>query len=114
MLRPVHITFRGMSPSPSVEQAVHGWVARLEHSYGRIQSCAVVIELPHRHQRHGNAFHVHVDVRVPGREIAVSREPGRGAHWDVYIAVADAFRAARRQLVDHARIRRGEVKRHVA
>jgi hypothetical protein len=30
------------------------------------------------------------------------------------MAVADAFRAARRQLSDHAHVRRGEVKHHHA
>ena len=114
MLRPI-ITFRGMTPSPSVEEAITRWVARLEHSYGRILSCAVVIEQPHQHRRRGNVFHVRVDLRVAGRDIAVSREPARGAdHEDVYVALTDAFRAARRQLQDHARIRRGDVKRHVA
>jgi ribosome-associated translation inhibitor RaiA len=115
MQKPLGITFRGMTPSAAVETAIERWVARLELSYGRIQRCSVVIEQPHHHHRQGNHFHVHVDVTVPGREIAVSREPARGIdHEDVYVAVADAFRAARRQLQDHARIQRGDVKRHVA
>jgi hypothetical protein len=34
------------------------------------------------------------------------------AHQDVYAAIRDAFDAARRQLVDYARERRGEAKMH--
>jgi ribosome-associated translation inhibitor RaiA len=98
-----------------MEASIKSWVARLEHSYDRIQRCSVHVEVPHQHQRHGNLFHVRIALTVPGREIAVSREPELDpGHEDVYIAIADAFRAARRQLQDHARIRRGDIKSHVA
>jgi hypothetical protein len=44
---------------------------------------------------------------VPGREIAVSRDPERDpGHENIYVAIADAFRAARRQLQDHVHIQR--------
>jgi ribosomal subunit interface protein len=110
MQRPIDITFRDMTTSAAVEQVIQTWVARLEHLYGRIQRCAVVVEQPHHHHRQGNLFQVHVDLTVPGREIA-----SRGAeHENVYVAISEAFRATRRQLQDHARIRRGDVKRHVA
>lgn len=111
----LEITFRGMSSSPSVEAAIRHWVARLEHTYHRIQRCAVIVEMPHQHHRQGNQFHVRIDLTVPGREIAVSRDPERNpGHEDVYDALSDAFRAARRQLQDHARIRRGDIKHHAA
>jgi ribosome-associated translation inhibitor RaiA len=97
-----------MTPSSTVVAAIERWVARLDHLYGRIQRCVVVVERPHQHHRHGNRFHVHVDLTVPGREIA-----SRGAeHENVYAAVTEAFRATRRQLQDHARIQRGDVKQH--
>ncbi len=61
----------------------------------------------------GWRFHVKLDLTVPGYEIAVSRDPERDPkHQDVYVALADAFRAARRRLSEHARILRGEVKHH--
>ena len=110
---PVDITFRGMAPSPSVEVAIHRWVSRLERTFDRILYCDVVVEIPHRHQRTGSAFHIRIDVAVPDRMITVSRDPGRDeAHGDAYIAIADAFRAARRQLQNHAHIVRGEIKLH--
>jgi ribosome-associated translation inhibitor RaiA len=110
MQRPLDILFRDMAPSAAVEAAIERWAARLEHLYGRIQSCAVIVEQPHHHHRQGNRFRVQVDLGVPGREIAT-----RGAeHENAYVAISEAFRAARRQLQDHARIQRGEVKRHVA
>jgi len=112
---PLEVTFRGMAPSPSVELAIGHWLSRLEHVCARIQRCSVRIELPHRRQRHGAQFQVHLALTVPGREISVAHDPGRGtSHEDVYLALADAFLAARRQLLDHAQIRRGDIKRHVA
>jgi ribosome-associated translation inhibitor RaiA len=115
MQSPLEITFRGMAPSASVEGAIHRWVARLERSYDRVHRCSVLVELPHQHRRHGNQFHVRVDLTVPGREIAVSRDPACDpGHEDVYVAISDAFRVARRQLQDHARTSRGDIKTHEA
>jgi hypothetical protein len=56
---------------------------------------------------------VRLDIAVPGREIVVGRDskPGR-SHEHVSVAIRDAFDAARRQIEDHARIHRGEVKLH--
>jgi len=112
-MAPVEITFRDMAPSPAVEESIHTWASRLEHSFGNIERCAVVVELPHRRQRQGKTFQVHVYLTVPERTIAITRDPGVDhAHEDVFVAIADAFRAARRTLQDYARIRRGDVKLH--
>lgn len=113
MKTPVDITFRGMDSSSAVEASIHEWAARLDHSFDRIERCDVVVEIPHRHQRQGQTFHVRIEIAVPNHVITVSRDPGLDPkHEDVYVAVADAFRAARRQLQDHARIERGDVKLH--
>lgn len=106
MTTPLELTFHGMTPSPSVEASVERWLGRLEHTYGRIQRCSVVIDVPHKRQRQGRQFQVRIDLQVPGREIAVTRDPMNGSHEDVYVALSDAFRAARRQLLDHVQIRR--------
>jgi hypothetical protein len=47
---------------------------------------------------------VRVTVAVPGPDIVVSCDHAPDdAHEDAYVAVRDAFRAARRQLVAHVR-----------
>lgn len=96
------ITFHGMSPSPALEAAAVQWIARLARVHDRIQHVHVWIDLPHRHHRHGAHFEVRIAIAVPGAEIAVVRD-----HADPYLAVADGFLAARRQLVDRAHILRG-------
>ena len=109
MQMPVQVTYRGMTSSPAIEDAVRERAAKLEQFHPRITSCRVVIEQPAQHKRKGKEFVVHVDVKVPGGEVAVNRYH----HEDVYVALRDAFDAARRKLEDFAREQRGDVKRHV-
>lgn len=110
---PVEITFRNTSPSPALEAAIQRWVDRLVRIEPRMVRCAVVVERPHRKQRSGQPFHIRVEVAIPDGLIVVGRDPAHDdAHTDAYVAVADAFRAARRQLQDAIEIRRGDVKLH--
>ncbi|HXZ01821.1 MAG TPA: HPF/RaiA family ribosome-associated protein [Stellaceae bacterium] len=112
---PIQITFRGMGPSEAVEARVRERVEDLNRFYDRITRCRVVVESGHRHQRKGRIFHVGVDLTVPGGKIVVKRDPSEHhAHEDVYVAIRDAFDAARRQLEDHARRARGDNKTHEA
>lgn len=93
-----------MEPSPALESFVRRWAAKLENIYDRIERCEVAIERPHQHQRRGQPIHVRVTVVVPGPDIIVSDDHASDeADDDAYVAVRDAFRAARRQLVAHAR-----------
>ena len=108
MQLPVQITYRGMPSTAAIEDAVRDRVAKLEQFHARIMSCRVVIEQPGRHKQQGKQFIVHVDVKVPGGEIAVNRDHSE----DVYVALRDAFDAARRKLEDFAREQRGDVKHH--
>jgi ribosomal subunit interface protein len=102
-----------MEPSEAVEARVRERAERLERYYDRITSCRVVVEAPHRHGRQGTLYHVRVDLTVPDGEILVTRERGDAhAHEDVYVAIRDAFDAARRSLEDFARRQRGEIKQH--
>lgn len=106
---PVQVTFRDMEPSVAVDAYIRNWVGKLEHIYSRIERCEVVVERPHQRHLKGQRFHVRVTLAVPGRDVVVSRDHAlNGAHEDVYVAVRDAFRAARRQLEDHAHLQRDD------
>ena len=99
---PLEITFRDMSPTPAIEDAVRRWCAKLEHVHDRIERGHVTIARPHQRHRQGQQFHVNVKLSVPGPDVVVSTDHQLdGAHEDVYVAIRDAFRAARRQLQDH-------------
>jgi len=132
MILPVQISFRGMKPSEAVEARVREEVAKLETFYQGIMRCRVVVELPHKHHKKGDLYHVRIDMTVPGAELVVKREPSlqaglrqidsekqsksyeaHAAHKDVFVVIRDAFKEARRQLQDYARLVRGQTKAHV-
>jgi len=115
MKLPLQITFRNMQPSEVMEQNIRERAEKLDLFCDQIMSCRVVVEAQHKHHQQGNVFHVRIDLTVPGDELAVSRDPGKDhAHEDVYVAIRDAFDAARRQLEDFGRRRRSQVKAHEA
>ena len=108
------ITFRHMPSSPAVETAIREKVAKLEKLAPQITRCEVLVEEPHRSHRKGDLFHVRVHMFLPGGEVVVVRDPkDPSEHEDVYVALRDAFDAARRQLETHLRRRRHD-GRHAA
>ena len=110
---PLQITFQDMDPSPFVEAKIREKAQKLEHYHDRIMACRVVVEPLGQHHHHGNLYQVRIDITVPGGEIVVSRDSGLNhAHEDIYVAIRDAFKAARRQLEDHLRRTRRKVKKH--
>jgi cold shock CspA family protein/ribosome-associated translation inhibitor RaiA len=113
MQQPLQITFRHTPCLPAVEARVRQRADELDRFFERIVSCRVVVECRHPRQRQGNLFHVRIDLKVPGREIVVGRDPAanRGDE-DIYVAIRGAFDAAQRLLQDHARQVRGDVKLH--
>ena len=111
----LQIVFHQMQPSAALEAKVRRRVDALERLGADIMRCRVGIEPQHRRHHNGNLFRVRVTLNVPGKEIVVSHAPAQDhAHEDAYVAIRDAFDAVRRQLADHLRLRRGEVKHHLA
>jgi cold shock CspA family protein/cytochrome c2 len=110
---PLQITFRNLDRSETVEAKVRERVDELERFYQGITSCRVVVEAPNRRQHHGRLYHVSADLRVPGGEIVVRRDPPEHhAHENIYVAVRDCFDALRRRLEEHVRRDRGKVETH--
>ena len=111
---PVEITFEGMGPSDAVRARVEKEVEKLAQFQDRLTSCRVSVIAPSHHQHKGGLFEVHIHATLPGNhDIVVDRHPAQDhAHEDVYVAIRDAFAAARRQLKDASDKMKGKVKRH--
>ena len=111
---PYEITFEGMTPSDAVRERVEKEIGRLERFHDRITSCNVAIIAPRRHKQHGGLFDVKIHMALPGgAEVNVQRNPPLDhAHEDPYVAIRDAFAAARRQLQDKDRKIEGMIKAH--
>ncbi|MCA3130880.1 MAG: HPF/RaiA family ribosome-associated protein [Betaproteobacteria bacterium] len=104
----LQITFRDTPHSDALENHIREKVRKLESIFDHIQGCHVTVEQPHRHKHQGKHFCVHIDLRVPGSELVANLHH----HEDPYVALRDAFDAAKRQLEDYTQRLRGEVKRH--
>ena len=105
---PLQITIRDMEHSDALEAHIRDKAQKLDEFFDHIMSCRVVVETPHKHQHQGKQFNVRIDIGVPGSEIVVNHDH----HEDVYVALRDAFDAAKRQLEDYARKIRGDIKTH--
>jgi len=111
---PLQIAFEHIHHSDAIEARIREEAAKLEEFYGRLTSARVVVSRPqHRHHK-GDTYAVRIHLTVPGAaDIVINRDPGvTGAHEDAYVTIADAFKAARRQLQDLVRERQGQTKAH--
>jgi len=132
MILQLQITFRNVASSEEVKGWIQEEASKLDEFYDRIIGCRVLVELPSRHRKSGNLYHVRVDLTVPGGEVVVKRQPNRRwlpgrvrreatkrleirvPHKDLRQAINDAFSATRRQLQDYSRRQRRDVKIHEA
>ena len=105
---PLQISLHGIEHSDALYNAIREKADKLERYYDRVMSCRVVLELAGRHRRQGRQFTVRIDLKVPGGEIAITRQHDE----DLQVALRDAFAAATRKLEDYARTQRGDVKHH--
>ena len=114
MDEPLEIVFHNLKHSAAVEAAIRERFAKLEKRYDRLTHCRVSVEALRRQHRTGNLFQVHIDMLVPGAELAVSKQPQKAkeryADPDVYTSIKDAFAAAERQLKRFKRQKREDLQ----
>ncbi|MGA8902360.1 HPF/RaiA family ribosome-associated protein [Bradyrhizobium sp.] len=109
------IEFGGNVQNPAERRAViEGHIVELENHFGRITACRIVVRGPGEHHVTGGQYQVSVHLVLPdGREVNIGRTPKEdGRYADLTFAVDNAFKRARRQLQDQARVMRGDVKQH--
>lgn len=112
---PLELSFHNIEPSDALKARVQGHIARLKQYHDHIINCRVMIGLPHKSQKvSGNQPDVHVVIRVPGKEIVVSRGLNHNGHKkadnDPYCVVDEAFTTAQQQLREWRRVSHGNVK----
>lgn len=117
MKSPIQVVFRNIGKSAKVEEAIKEKAEKLAKINDRITACRVTIEMPHKHHTKGNTFEVSLNLSVPEKDIIVKRtssEEQTNGDEGMISTVRDAFDAAKRQLEEHSRKRRGETKLHEA
>jgi cold shock CspA family protein len=107
----LEIHFENLAPSEAIEARIRDKFNSLTKFHNRILGGRVTVEAPHRHRQHDHLYHVRIHLDLPNDVVDVSKEHWQDeAHRDVYVTIRDAFEAAKRQLQDHVRRQRGEVK----
>lgn len=108
MQLPLKITDRSMGLSEAAREDIREKSELLKKYYDRIIRCEVIVDAPHRHHSKGLLYEVRINITAPDAEMIIKRETDE----DLYVAIRDAFDAARRRLEDLAQRQRGDVKRH--
>ena len=109
---PLEINFHNMDRSEALATRVKDRVSRLEKATDAIISCRIVLEAIQK-QSHGRTLLISIKLDLPSKNIVVKREQRRQAlKGDSYQVVNTAFDVVERQLADHLRISRHDVKTH--
>lgn len=102
MPTPLRISFRELHPARAVESRIRDHLMRLERFHPPILHCHVIIDASAPRSTKTAEVEITIELKVPGCEISVRRAPNP-AEDDLYIALRDAFDAAKRLLRDHVR-----------
>jgi hypothetical protein len=106
MRYPVQMTFDHMRPTLETQELIRAQAAKLEQRVPWLTSCHVVVAAPATVRAYV-PYQVRIDLTLPGREIAVTKEPGpQTAAQGLHAIIRDAFNCARRQLEEHPARRR--------
>lgn len=108
MRLPLQVIFRGLEPSPGLEDQVRRRALALDRFAPDLMACRVEVGLLQKHRHQGQPFSVRVHVTLAGAELTVDHVQ----HEDLRVALRDAFANIRRQIEDFVRRRRGDVKAH--
>jgi cold shock CspA family protein len=113
MNTPLQISFHNVPHSRVIESAIRDALERLEVFFDRIISCCVIIDQPHKHHKEGNLLQVKIDLKVPGSELVVKREPPENlVSSDMIAVIHESFEDMQRQLEQFVNRRRKFVKTH--
>ena len=96
----ISIHFHGIEKSQAIEALVRQKVEKLEKHFGRMTSCRVVLEVPHRSPQKPKVFQIKIELGVPRRRPIVVCHEREGSHANeqLPLAIRDTFEAAVRKV----------------
>ena len=117
----IQITWHNLDPSAAVEADIQQRFDKLMTFCDSVTAAHITLDRPNLNQSQTNdqvsrrtqTYSVVMEIKVPDSDIVVSHTPNdeRISH-DLHRLIHHSFDAARRQLQDYVRIRRGKVKHH--
>ncbi len=109
----VEVVFNGVKESEALRAKGESLLQKLMLQRPQVMWAQMVLESNHRHHHQGNLFQARIHVHCAGQDIDITRESGQNhAHADPYVAMRDAFYAARRKLDEFGTRRSGQQARH--
>jgi ribosome-associated translation inhibitor RaiA len=110
----IHITFHQLDHSKALGQRISNKAQKLLKFHPYVSYCRIVVNQPHHHKHKGNLYNIHLEIKVPGQELVINKQPGvkTHPHQDPYVAVDDAFKAAERSLNRYKEKMEGIIKHH--
>ena len=91
---PIHIRFHGMEASDALTTTAHVYANGLNTVDAEIIACWVGIRMEPAQPQQRRSYSVRIDVKIPGQDFVTQRVQ----HYDVYLALNDAFDNMRHQL----------------
>ncbi|HET9947727.1 MAG TPA: universal stress protein [Longimicrobiales bacterium] len=108
---PFAIQYHEVGPSPEVERFVLRGIQRLERAAPDLIRVDVTVSRRSARRHKGDLYDVTLRLSVAGPDVVVSRTPPpRVQNENVVRAINDAFRTARRRLLERRAVARGDVK----
>jgi len=96
--RPCHITFGGMTPTEALRVEVRAWLERLGALTATMTGGRVLIDVLDQ-GRSERRYQVRMELAMPSGAVVVGLDhPSNRPHEDIYVAIRNAFRGARREL----------------
>jgi hypothetical protein len=96
--RPCRIDFEGFTGTEAAKVEVRAWIDRLGELTDPLTSAEVAIEATHE-PRKDRLFRVRMRLAMRAGVVVVAPDhPNNGPHEDIFCAIRNGFRAARRQL----------------
>ncbi|MEY4547095.1 MAG: hypothetical protein RL685_3290 [Pseudomonadota bacterium] len=96
---PLHITFRGLNPSATIESAIRRRASQLERFSAHVLRFDVIVELPQRNRHTGSNYAIRIEITTPFGKAIVPRDPALSeTQKDFQVVLRSAFDAADRHL----------------
>ncbi len=113
METPLRISFQGSETSEALQTLITEHVGALEHLYGRMTACHVIIQVPDKHHRSSGLFSANIHMSLPGGiDINVDHTPQADDRFaNPQFAINDSFRRAKHILKERLHKQRGDVKK---
>lgn len=108
---PLHIKFRHMERSATIEDRVRDRCHKLQRFAEHVSQCRVIIDAPHKVKGKSEPYQVSIEIILPNEQTGTSyHSEQHHEHENVDVAIRKVFDAAQHQLENYVRQQRGFLK----